>query len=47
VTDAAGRADLSRSVRYREGVRERAAWADLRAWAEGSAATILADLARA
>lgn len=47
VTDPAGRADLDRSLRYREGARERAAWADLRAWAEGPAATILADLARA
>jgi hypothetical protein len=47
VTDSAGRVDLERSLRYREGARERAAWSDLRAWAEGPAAAILADLARA
>lgn len=46
VTESAGRSDLDRSLRYREGVRERAAWADLRAWAGGPAAVILADLAR-
>ncbi|MDR7543361.1 MAG: single-stranded-DNA-specific exonuclease RecJ [Armatimonadota bacterium] len=40
------RMDLDRSLRYREGVREGAALADLRAWASGPASTILADLAR-
>jgi len=42
-----GRVDLRTSLRYREGERERAAWADLRAWATGPAARILADLAGA
>ncbi len=41
------RVDLGRSLRYREGERERAAWVDLRAWATGPAARILADLAGA
>jgi hypothetical protein len=40
----AGRVDLGRSLRYREGVRERAAADDLRAWAAGPAATILTAL---
>ncbi len=42
-----GRVDLGTSLRYKEGERERAAWADLRAWATGPAARILADLAGA
>ncbi|MGQ0551115.1 MAG: single-stranded-DNA-specific exonuclease RecJ [Armatimonadota bacterium] len=42
-----GRVDLTTSLRYREGERERAAWVDLRAWATGPAARILADLAGA
>ncbi len=37
---------LDRSLRYREGMRVRAAWADLREWATGPAAAILADLAQ-
>ncbi len=37
---------LDRSLCYREGIRVRAAWADLRAWAAGPAAAILADLAQ-
>lgn len=44
--DPGGRGDLARSLRYREGLRVRAAWAALRAWATGPAAAILADLAR-
>ncbi len=40
------RAVLDRSLRYREGMCVRAAWADLRAWAAGPAAAILADLAQ-
>ncbi len=40
------RGDLGRSLRYREGMREHAAWAHLRAWAGGPAARILDDLAR-
>lgn len=40
------RVDLRRSLRYREGVRARSAWNDLRAWATGPASAILADLAR-
>ena len=40
-----GRVDLSASLRYQEGERERAGWADLRAWISGPSARILADLA--
>ncbi|MDR7422601.1 MAG: single-stranded-DNA-specific exonuclease RecJ [Armatimonadota bacterium] len=40
-----GRVDLTRSLRYREGARERAAVETLRAWAGGGAAAILATLA--
>jgi ATP-dependent helicase YprA (DUF1998 family) len=40
------RADLDRSLRYREGIRAMAAWNDLRTWATGPAAAILTDLAR-
>jgi single-stranded-DNA-specific exonuclease len=40
-----GKADLRRSLRYREGVRERQAAADLAAWAAGPAQEILAHLA--
>jgi single-stranded-DNA-specific exonuclease len=45
LVDPAGRYDLERSLRYREGVRERAAAERLRAWAEGPASAILASLA--
>ncbi len=45
--EGSGRVDLGTSLRYREGQRERAAWADVRAWAMGPAARILADLAGA
>ncbi|MDR7520903.1 MAG: single-stranded-DNA-specific exonuclease RecJ [Armatimonadota bacterium] len=44
LADPAKRADLERSLRYREGRRARAAWEDLRAWAEGRPSAILADL---
>ncbi|MDI6772183.1 MAG: single-stranded-DNA-specific exonuclease RecJ [bacterium] len=44
--DAGARGDLGRSLRYREGMREHAAWSHLRAWAGGPAARILDDLAR-
>ncbi len=47
LTETSGRIDLTRSVRYVEGERERAAWVDLRAWALGPAGAILGDLARA
>jgi len=40
-----GRVDLSASLRYQEGERERAGWADLRTWITGPSARILADLA--
>jgi single-stranded-DNA-specific exonuclease len=40
-----GRVNLARSLRYREGARERAAAEALRAWAGGGAAAILAGLA--
>ncbi|MGQ0568691.1 MAG: single-stranded-DNA-specific exonuclease RecJ [Armatimonadota bacterium] len=43
--DPSARVDLERSLRYREGLRERAAWTDLRVWATGPASAILADLA--
>lgn len=43
--ERAGKADLQRSLRYREGVRERQAAADLAAWAAGPAPEILAPLA--
>jgi single-stranded-DNA-specific exonuclease len=39
------RVDLTRSLRYQEGERERAGWADLREWISGPSARILADLA--
>jgi single-stranded-DNA-specific exonuclease len=44
--DPNDRVDLDRSLRYREGVRARTAWKDLREWATGPVAAILADLAR-
>lgn len=47
VPDRAERVDLSRSLRYLEGERERKALIDLRAWALGPAGAILGDLARA
>jgi hypothetical protein len=40
------RVDLERSLRYREAVRERAAYSDLRGWATGPASAILTELAR-
>lgn len=43
---AGARGDLGRSIRYREGMREREAWSHLRAWAGGPAARILDDLTR-
>ncbi|MBM3470681.1 MAG: single-stranded-DNA-specific exonuclease RecJ [Armatimonadetes bacterium] len=43
---AGARGDLGRSLRYREGMREHAAWSHLRAWAGGPAARILDDLSR-
>ena len=43
--DTGARGDLGRSLRYREGLREHAAWAHLRAWAGGPAAQILDSLA--
>jgi hypothetical protein len=46
LVDPSARIDLERSLRYREAVREQAAFADLRAWASGPAAAILADLAQ-
>lgn len=45
--EGGGRVDLGTSLRYREGQRERTAWAEVRAWAMGPAARILADLAGA
>ncbi len=39
------RGDLERSLRYREGMRERAAWEHLRVWASGPPARLLEDLA--
>jgi single-stranded-DNA-specific exonuclease len=47
MTEVTGRVDLDRSLRHREGTRERAAWAALRTWALAPAASILADLVRA
>ncbi|MDR7550746.1 MAG: HIRAN domain-containing protein, partial [Armatimonadota bacterium] len=44
LADPARRADLERSLRYREGRRAWAAWEDVRAWAAGRASAILADL---
>jgi single-stranded-DNA-specific exonuclease len=45
LVDTEGRVDLERSLRYREGARERAAFEAMRAWAVGPAAAILATLA--
>lgn len=42
--ESEGRVDLSASLRYREGERERAGWADLREWITGPSARILTDL---
>jgi hypothetical protein len=47
LADPAGRVDLERSLRYREGLRAHAAWREARDWALGPAAGILADLAGA
>ncbi len=47
LAETSGRIDLTRSLRYVEGERERAAWVDLRAWAMGPVGAILGDLARA
>jgi single-stranded-DNA-specific exonuclease len=46
LVDPSARVDLDRSLRYQEATRERAAFADLRAWATGPASAILAELAQ-
>jgi single-stranded-DNA-specific exonuclease len=47
VVDQSERVDLDRSLRYRESVRAHAAWREVKAWANGPAASILAGVAGA
>ncbi|MDR7417556.1 MAG: single-stranded-DNA-specific exonuclease RecJ [Armatimonadota bacterium] len=46
LTDPTVRVDLQKSLRYREAVRERAAFEDLARWATGPASAILTELAQ-